>query len=164
MLLECIHELRYPNPSLNRHPLRLAVHLKHLVHEGQVHHAGLGEAKPIGREPGADGTDPAAVLLGVSNSGLKVREGLRLEEDSGVYLVGATPVGNRVEVVGKRGVAEDLGLLVLGIRREGEGIVGGGAAPDEEDKVAGILSEFGVGVGGGGEGAEEVRSRARDGV
>lgn len=45
--------------------------------------------------------------------------------------MGLGPVGDRVEVIGERGVAEELGLFVLSVGGEGEGVVGDGAG--EED-------------------------------
>lgn len=64
-------------------------------------------------------------------------------------LVGPTPVGNGVEVIGQRGVTEELGLFVLGVFGEGEGVVRGDAAADEEGGVADVLTELGFGGGGG---------------
>lgn len=60
-------------------------------------------------------------------------------EDPGLDLVGPTPVGDGMEVFGQRGVAEDLGLLVLGVIGERKGVVGGGAA-EEEEGFKGFLS------------------------
>lgn len=65
-----------------------------------------------------------------------------------------------MEVLGERGVAEELGLLVLGVVREGEGVVGRGAAEEDEGGVAQVLADLGGrgrgggGAGGGGVGAE----------
>lgn len=49
-----------------------------------------------------------------------------------------------MEVVRERSVAEEAGLLVLGIIGEGEGVVGRGAAAEEEGGVAQVLAELGV--------------------
>lgn len=64
--------------------------------------------------------------------------------------MGAAPVRNGVEVGRQRRVAEELRLLVLGARREGEGVVGDGAAAEEEDAVADVAAELGIPGGGGG--------------
>lgn len=48
---------------------------------------------------------------------------------------------------------------MLCIRWKREGVVGGGAASEEEDEVAGVLAEVGVGDTGGGNGSEEVEVR-----
>jgi hypothetical protein len=90
---------------------------------------------------------------------LEGRDGVGLEEDAGVDLVRAAPVGDGVEVVGEGRVLEGDGLLVERVGREGEGVVGGGAAAEDEERVAGVLAEVGVGGGewgGGGEGADEL--------
>lgn len=64
---------------------------------------------------------------------------------SGLDLVGPTPVGDGVEVVREWGVTEELGLFVLGVIGEREGVVSGGAAEDDEGGVAKVLAELGVG-------------------
>lgn len=58
--------------------------------------------------------------------------------------MGPAPVGHGVEVFGQRGITEDLGLLVLGVFGEWEGIVCGGAAEYEESSVAQILADFSI--------------------
>lgn len=73
-----------------------------------------------------------------------------MEENPSLDLVGPAPVGNGVEVVGERGVAEEVGLFVLGVFGEGEGVVGGDAAAEEEGGVAEVFAELGGGGGGGG--------------
>lgn len=75
---------------------------------------------------------------------LQLLEVLGLVEDPGLDLVRAAPVGDGVEVFGQRGVAEDLGLLVLGVLREGERVVGGRAAEEDQRGVAHVLAELGV--------------------
>lgn len=80
---------------------------------------------------------------------------------AGLDLVSSAPVGDSMEVVGQRSVTEDLSLLVLGVFRKGERVVGGGATEEEEGTVAYVLAELGVGGGGrrrrngGGGGAAE---------
>jgi len=73
------------------------------------------------------------------------------------------PVGHRVQVLRQRRVPEDLRLLVLGIVRQGEGVVGGGTAEEQQRRVARVLAGFCVGRGGGfrrrRESAEEERMR-----
>lgn len=61
----------------------------------------------------------------------------------------AAPVGYSVEVGRQRGVAEKLGLFVLGIFGKWEGVVCGGAAAQEEDGVSNVFAKFGVGGGRG---------------
>lgn len=80
--------------------------------------------------------------MSIPDGGLDVRERLGLEEDAGVDLVGGAPVGDGVEVVGERGVAEEVGFFVLGIFGEGEGVVGGGGAAEEEGGVADVFAEL----------------------
>lgn len=55
-----------------------------------------------------------------------------------------------MEIVRKRRVAEKLGLFVLGALREGERVVGDGAAAEEEDGVADVSAELGIAAGSGG--------------
>lgn len=64
--------------------------------------------------------------------------------------MGAAPIRHRVEVGRQRRVAEELRPLVLGGGREGEGVVGDGAAAEEEDAVADVAAELGIPGGGGG--------------
>lgn len=72
--------------------------------------------------------------------------------------MGPAPIGDGVEILGQGGVAEELGLLVLGVGGEGEGVVGGGGAAEDEHGVADVLADLGVGGRGlRGEGAEEAR-------
>lgn len=90
--------------------------------------------------------------MGLLDHVLQLLEVLGLVEDPGLDLVRAAPVRDGVEVFGQRGVAEDLGLLVLGILREREGVVGGRAAEEDQRSVAHVLAELcvaGVGVGCG---------------
>ena len=75
-----------------------------------------------------------------------------------MYLVGTAPIGDGVEVLRQQRVAERHDLLVQRVGRE-RGVVGRGAATNEEQRVARVLAELGVGGDrgrGGGEGAEEV--------
>lgn len=66
-----------------------------------------------------------------------------------------------MQVLRQRRVPEDLGLLVLGVVGQREGVVGGGAAEEEEGRVPRVLAGFGIGGGAGlrrcGESAEELR-------
>lgn len=50
-----------------------------------------------------------------------------------------------MEVFGERRVPEELGLLVLGVFREREGVVSGDAAEGEEGGVTEVLAQLGVG-------------------
>lgn len=63
-------------------------------------------------------------------------------------LVGTTPVRDGVEIVGKGSITKELGPLVLGVFREGEGVVGCGAAEENESSIADVLADFGFGGGG----------------
>lgn len=67
----------------------------------------------------------------------------------GLDFVSAAPVGYSVEVGRKRGVAEKLGFFVPGVFREGEGVVGGGAAAEGEKGVSDVFAKFGIGGGSG---------------
>lgn len=77
----------------------------------------------------------------------------------------AAPVGYGVEFGRKGGVAEKLGFFVLGVIGEGEGVVGDGAAAEDEDGVSDVFAELGIGRGRGwwvgqrakGAGSERVR-------
>lgn len=73
---------------------------------------------------------------------LQLLEILGLVKNPGLDLVGPTPVGDSVEVVGQWGVAEELGFLVLGVFREWEGVVGGDAAEEDESCVAEVFAEL----------------------
>lgn len=59
--------------------------------------------------------------------------------------MGPAPIGDGVEILRQGGVAEELGLLVLGVLREREGVVGGGGATEEEHGVADVLADLGIG-------------------
>lgn len=117
MLLESIHELRNPDPGLHPHPLRLLVHLEHLVHQGQVDHTGLGKPDPVRRKAGANRTYSMPFLVGIPNDVLEGGESLGLVEVASVDLVGAAPVGDGVEVLRERRIAKKLRLFVLGVFR-----------------------------------------------
>ena len=159
MLSEIIHELGNTYPCLHCDSLLLDIDVEHLVHEGKVDHASPREAEAIGREPRADGPEPASLPVSGGEGVLERGDGVGLEEDAGVDLVRAAPVGDGVEVVGEGRVLEGDSLLVERVGREGEGVVGGGAAAEDEERVAGVLAEVGVGGrerGGGGEGADEL--------
>lgn len=153
MLPERVHELGDTYPGLHGDGLLLHVDVEHLVHEGEVDHAGPGEREAIGGQPGAEGPEPALLLVGGGEGFLEIRERVRLEEHAGVDLVGAAPVGDGVEVVRERRVLEGDGLLVERVGREREGVIGGGAAAEDEQRVAGVLAEVGFGgrERGGGE-------------
>lgn len=86
--------------------------------------------------------------MGLLDDILQLLEVLGLVEDSDLGLVGSAPVGDDVEVIRQRSVAEDLSLLVLGAVGEGEGAVGGGTAEEEQCSVTEALAEVGV-TGGG---------------
>lgn len=159
VLSERVHKLGDAYPGLHRDGLLLDVDVEHLVHERKIDHAGPGEREAIGGQARAEGPELAALLVGGGEGILEGGEGVGLEEDAGVDLVGGAPVGDGVEVVGEGRVLEGDGLLVERVRREREGVVGGGAAAEDEESVAGVLAEIGIGGrerGGGGEGAEEV--------
>lgn len=49
-----------------------------------------------------------------------------------------------MEILGERSVSEDLGLLVLGVLGEREGVVSGGAAEHDEGAIAEVLTELGI--------------------
>ena len=159
MFPERVDELRDTYPSLHSDGLLLGVDVEHLVHKREVDHPGAGERDAIGGQAGAEGPELAALLVRGGERALECRERVRLEQDAGVYLVGTAPVGDGVEVLRQRRVAERHGLLVQRVGGEREGVVGRGAAADEEQRVARVLAELGVGGDrgrGGGEGAEEV--------
>lgn len=158
MLSERIYELGDTYPGLHRDGLLLDIDVEHLVHERKVDHAGPGEREAIGGQPGAEGPEPASLPVGGGEGILERRDRVGLEEDAGVDLVSAAPVGDGVEVVGEGRVLEGDGLLVERVGREGEGVVGGGAAAEDEERVAGVLAEVGVGgrERGGGESTDEL--------
>lgn len=85
--------------------------------------------------------------MGILHHLFKLLKGLWLMENPSLNLVGATPVGDSVEVFGQRSIAEDLGLLVLGVIGKGEGVVGGGTTKKKKCCVAKVLAELGVGGG-----------------
>lgn len=55
-----------------------------------------------------------------------------------------------MKILRQRSVAEDLGFFVLGILREGEGVVSGSATEENKSGIADVLAEFGIGGGWGG--------------
>lgn len=69
--------------------------------------------------------------MGILDKALKVRKRFGLEEIAGMDLMGPAPIGNGMKVFWKRGVFEELRFLVLGILREGEGVVRGSTAAQE---------------------------------
>lgn len=144
VVFDPIHQLLNPNPGLNPHRLLLLIHLQNPIHQRQIHHPGPRQPDPVGREARPDRPDPGLLLIGLLDHILQLLEVLWLVEHPGLDLVSAAPVGDSVEVFGQRGVAEDLGLLMLGVLREGEGVVGGSAAEDEQRRVAQVLAELGV--------------------
>lgn len=153
-----VYELRDTYPSLHRDGLLLGVDVEHLVHEREVDHPSAGERDPIGGQAGAEGPELAALLVRGGERALEGRERVRLEQDAGVDLVRAAPVGDGVEVLRQRRVPEWHGLLVQRVGGEREGVVGRGAAAEKKQRVARVLAELcvrGDRGGGGGEGAEE---------
>jgi hypothetical protein len=60
---------------------------------------------------------------------------------------------------GNGGVLEELRFLVFRIGRQGERVVCGSTAAEEQDEVSGILACLGIGGAGGGEGSEKVKER-----
>lgn len=76
----------------------------------------------------------------------------------------AAPIRHRVEVGRQRRVAEKLGPFVLGALREGEGIVGDGAAAEEEDAVADVSAELGIATGSGGRVGDGAKGAAEEGL
>jgi hypothetical protein len=94
MFTERIDDLRDANPGQHGDGLLLDVDMQHLVHEGEVDHASAGEREPVGGQTRTERAELAAVLV---CGGERILEGLdpvRLEEDTGVDLVGAAPVGD----------------------------------------------------------------------
>lgn len=85
--------------------------------------------------------------MGLFHNLLKLLQVLGLVENPGLDLVGPAPIRDRVKILGQRSVAEDLGFLVLGVFREWEGVVRGGAAEEEQSSIAEVLPELGVGGG-----------------
>lgn len=53
-----------------------------------------------------------------------------------------------MKILRQRSVSEDLGLLVLGVFGEREGVVSGGAAENDESAIAEVLTKLGVEGGG----------------
>lgn len=82
-------------------------------------------------------------------------------ENPGLDLVGPAPIGDRVEVIGQGCIPEDLGFLVLGIRWEREGIVGGSPAEEDECRITQVLAELRRGGGRGGRGGDGGRGAPR---
>lgn len=64
-------------------------------------------------------------------------------------LMGTAPIRDGMEIIWKWGVFEELGFFVLGVFREGEGVVSSDAAAEEEEEVPDVFSGFGGGGGGG---------------
>lgn len=145
MLPEGIHQLGNPSPRLDTYPPRLPVHVDHFVHESQVHHASPLQPDPVGGEPRPHRPDLGFLFVGLPHDGLQLPQSLWLKEHPGVYLVGAAPVGDGVEVLRQRGIAEDLGFLVFGVAGEGKGVVGSGAAAHDESEVPQVLAYVGIG-------------------
>ncbi|KAK3012678.1 hypothetical protein RJ639_009874 [Escallonia herrerae] len=150
ILLDPIHELLDPNTRLDPDRPPLLVNLQNLVQKSQVHHAGPGQPDPVRGQTRPNRPDLLPPLVCIPHNLLQFFEGLGLEEDPGLNLVGPAPVGHGVEVIGQRSVAEEVGFLVLGVFGEGEGVVGGGGGGGKEGGVAKVFKEFGGGVGGGG--------------
>lgn len=128
MLPERVDKLGDAYPGLHGDGLLLGVDAEHLVHEREVDHAGAGEREAIGGQARAEGPELAALAVGGGERVVEDGEGVGLEEDAGVDLVGGAPVGDGVEVVGERRVLEGDGLLVERVGGKREGVVGGGAA------------------------------------
>lgn len=149
MVLEAIDKLLHSDASLDPDSLALLVDFQDPIHESQVYHPGPGKADPVRRKPGPHRPDTAPRL---PQRALQLLRVLRLEEVARLHLVGPAPVGDRVQVLRQRSVPEDLRLLVLGVVREGECVVGGAAAEEEEGSIARVLAGFcihgGVGLRG----------------
>lgn len=128
LIFNPINQLLDPDPSLHSHSLLLLIHLQDLIHESQIDHPSPGQSNPIGGQPRADGANPVLPSIGLLDYFLELLKGLGLVEDPGLDLVGPAPVRDGVELLRERGVAEDLGLLVLGVLGKWERVVGGGTA------------------------------------
>lgn len=70
--------------------------------------------------------------------------------------MGATPIGDGMEVLRERGIPEDLSFFVFGVFGERERVVGSGGAAKDEGGVAQVLPELRRG-GGGRRGGERRR-------
>uniref|UniRef100_A0A7C8ZWY5 Uncharacterized protein n=1 Tax=Opuntia streptacantha TaxID=393608 RepID=A0A7C8ZWY5_OPUST len=101
--------------------------------------------------------------MGILHYAFKVRNRFGLEEITGMDLMGPAPIGDCMQVFRKRSVFEELGFLVLGIFREGKGVVRGDAASQEEEEVPDVFPDF-RGRGGGRFGRERTElARGDDG-
>lgn len=80
--------------------------------------------------------------MGILDNLFQLLKGLRLVENPGLDLVGPAPVGDCVELLGQRSIAENLGFFVLGVFREREGVVGGCSGEQDEGCVAQVLAEL----------------------
>lgn len=74
-----------------------------------------------------------------------------------------------MKILRQRSVSKDLGLLVLGVFGEREGVVSGGAAENDESAIAEVLTKLGIEGGGGwwrrnsGKGARGIQRGFGDG-
>lgn len=159
MVLDPINKLLNPGTSLNPYSLLLLIHLKYLIHKRKIDHPSPRQAYPVWRKTRPNRANLLTLLMGILDKFLEIRNRLGLEEIPGMHLVGPTPIGDSVKIFRKRGVLKELGFLVLGIFREGEGVVGGRTATQKEEKVPDVFPGFrgGGGRGGGGERAQVAR-------
>lgn len=72
-----------------------------------------------------------------------------MDEGTRLDFMGLTPIRDSMEIRRKRGVAEDLGLLVLSIFGEGEGVVCSSTAAKDEESVAQVFTKLRITGGGG---------------
>ncbi|KAM2878900.1 hypothetical protein FF1_014457 [Malus domestica] len=143
MFLNPIHQLLHSYPSLHSHPLLLLIHLQNLVHQRQIDHPCPGQSNPIRRQSGPNWPNPGFLLVGILHDLLQLLKRFGLVENPGLDLVGPAPVGDGVEVLRQRSIPENLGLFMLGVLGEKEGVVGGGGAEQDEGGVAQVLAELG---------------------
>ncbi|WVY97782.1 hypothetical protein V8G54_029933 [Vigna mungo] len=149
VVLESIHKLLHSDPGLHPHSLPLLVHFQYPIHQRQVHHSGPRKPDTVRGQPRPDRTDSGPLLVRLPHHALQLLHVLRLEEVASLHLVRPAPVRHRVQVLRQRRVPEDLRLLVLGIVRQGEAVIGGGTAEEEQRRVARVLAGFCIGGGGG---------------
>lgn len=58
--------------------------------------------------------------------------------------MGPAPIRDRVEVLRQWGVTKELSFFVFGVFGEGEGVVSGGTAAQDEESVADVFADLGI--------------------
>lgn len=71
-------------------------------------------------------------------------KGFGLKENPSLDLMGATPIGDDMEVLRERSIPEDLGFSVFGIFKKRKRVAGSGGAGKDEGGVTQVLQELRV--------------------